>query len=116
MQVGLKKLSSFIAISRAGNLANEKEKYEGKQIVSRKSGSIMCSAAPQLNHNVLLPNGDVVLCCMDYSIKHTIGNLLNDDYEKLFKSSAINNIFKINFLIFSKSKSSTKTIKVDKSM
>ena len=57
-----KKLSSFIAISRAGNLANEKEKYEGKQIVSRKSGSIMCSAAPQLNHNVLLPNGDVVLC------------------------------------------------------
>ena len=89
-----KKLSSFIAISRAGNLANEKEKYEGKQIVSRKSGSIMCSAAPQLNHNVLLPNGDVVLCCMDYSIKHTIGNLLNDDYEKLFKSSAINNIFK----------------------
>lgn len=88
-----KKLSSFIAISRAGNLANEKEKYEGKQIVSRKSGSIVCSAATYLNHNVLLPNGDIVLCCMDYSIKHTIGNLLNDSYNQLFESQAINNIF-----------------------
>ena len=87
-----KKLSSFIAISRAGNLANENEKFEGKQISVRKNGPIVCSAAKFLNHNVLLPNGDIVLCCMDYSIKHTIGNLLNDDYEKLFKSPAINNV------------------------
>jgi hypothetical protein len=88
-----KKLSSFIAISRAGNLSNEDEKFEGKQIFSRKSGSIICSAAPLLNHNVLLPNGDIVLCCMDYSIKHIVGNLLKDTYEQLFKSISLKNIF-----------------------
>lgn len=88
-----KKLSSFIAITRAGNLANEKEKFEGKEITSRKNGSIFCTAAPSLNHNVLLPNGDIVLCCMDYSIQHKIGNLLEQTYESLFESNEIKQIF-----------------------
>jgi radical SAM protein with 4Fe4S-binding SPASM domain len=90
-----KKLLSFIAISRAGNLSNEKEMYEGKDITKRKEGSIICSAAPQLNHNVILPNGDVVLCCMDYSIDHKIGNLLENNYEELFKSAELQNIFEM---------------------
>lgn len=90
-----KKLSSFIAISRAGNLSNENEKYEGKKIINKKTGKLFCSAAPQLNHNVLLPNGDVVLCCMDYSIDHKIGNLLNHSYEELFKSEKLKEIFEI---------------------
>jgi radical SAM protein with 4Fe4S-binding SPASM domain len=89
-----KKLNSFIAISRAGNLSNEKEKYEGKLISFRKKGNIFCSVAPYLNHNVLLPNGDVVLCCMDYSLKHKIGNLLNDSYESIFDGEEIKKIFK----------------------
>lgn len=29
---------------------------------------------------VMLPNCDVVLCCMDFGLKHRIGNLLIDDY------------------------------------
>lgn len=39
-----------------------------------------------LKHNVLLPNGDVVLCCMDYGMKHILGNLLSSDYNSLFLS------------------------------
>jgi radical SAM protein with 4Fe4S-binding SPASM domain len=89
-----KRLSSFIAISRAGNLSNEKELYEGKDIVKEKKGKIYCSAAPNLNHNVLLPNGDVVLCCMDYSIEHKIGNLLEHSYKELFRSEKLKEIFK----------------------
>ena len=90
-----KKLASFIAISRAGNLANEKELYEGADITRRKSGPLVCSAAPQLNHNVVLPNGDVVLCCMDYSIDHKIGNLLEQSYEELFESEQLKDIFEM---------------------
>jgi len=89
-----KKLSSFIAISRAGNLSNDNEKFEGKQITKRKNGKIICSVAPYLNHNVLLPNGDVVLCCMDYSVQHKIGNLLEQSYESLFNNDSIAQIFK----------------------
>jgi radical SAM protein with 4Fe4S-binding SPASM domain len=88
-----KKLASFIAITRAGNLSNENEKFEGKTISKRKNGKLTCTAAPLLNHNVLLPNGDIVLCCMDYSIEHKIGNLLEQSYESLFESDEIKEIF-----------------------
>lgn len=88
-----KKLATFIAITRAGNLSNQNEKYEGKNITKRKTGKLVCSVAPFLNHNVLLPNGDIVLCCMDYSIQHKIGNLLEQSYESLFESDSLKEIF-----------------------
>lgn len=88
-----KNLSSFVAISRAGNLSNNKEMFEGQKLTSIKNGSIFCSAAPHLNHNVLLPNGDVVLCCMDYSIEHKIGNLFYETYEEIFESDKLKLIF-----------------------
>jgi len=49
------------------------------------TGEIMCDRG--LNSNVLLPNGDVTVCCQDFGAKHVIGNLLIDEYEDLFKSS-----------------------------
>jgi hypothetical protein len=63
--------------NRAGNLSISKVLKIGK-------GPLICSEE-RLTKNVLLPNGDVVLCCMDYCLKHTLGNLLNQDYEDLFK-------------------------------
>lgn len=44
-------------------------------------GEITCKRNPV--EHVLLPNGDVVLCCMDWSMKHRIGNLLTSDYESI---------------------------------
>lgn len=35
------------------------------------------------HHNILLPNGDVALCHMDWSLKHILGNLLTMDYSGL---------------------------------
>ena len=46
----------------------------------------------KLNHSVLLPNGDVVLCCMDYSIKHKVGNLLEQEYCEIFSSKEMQEI------------------------
>jgi hypothetical protein len=31
----------------------------------------------------LMPNGNVQLCCMDFGLEHTLGNLLNEDYEEI---------------------------------
>ncbi|MBR9701524.1 hypothetical protein GOV13_01240 [Candidatus Pacearchaeota archaeon] len=73
----IKDISSNL-VTRAGNLGSGKLK---------KKKSIFCSSAPRnLNHNVLLPNGDVILCCMDYGLIHKFGNLLKQDYGSLFKS------------------------------
>jgi len=32
-------------------------------------------------HNVVLPNGEVFLCCCDWSLKHRIGNLFENGYD-----------------------------------
>jgi hypothetical protein len=71
--------------SRAGNV-------DGITPIARKSGHIKCSAVPNMefNHNILLPNGDVSVCCMDFSLQHIIGNLLRDDYYDLYKSAEHN--------------------------
>ncbi|NHJ41032.1 MAG: hypothetical protein FK731_13455, partial [Asgard group archaeon] len=64
-------------LSRAGNLF-ERSKNENK---------FECKNS--FLHNVMLPNGDVVVCCMDYSLKHKLGNLIYDDYESLHNSETI---------------------------
>ena len=52
----------------------------------RRTGSLWCNKVERnFNQNVLLPNGDVYLCCMDYGLQHKLGNLLTGSYEDLFK-------------------------------
>jgi len=63
-------------ISRAGN--NWK--------VNRNLGSIKCKTNRYYG-NVVLPNGDLYLCCNDFGLKHKIGNI----YEKHYESIEFNN-------------------------
>tara|TARA_R100000152_G_C6772547_1_gene199493 strand:- start:560 stop:2242 length:1683 start_codon:yes stop_codon:yes gene_type:complete len=78
----------FKAISRASNLDDEGVKrkaptmtnYEGG--VGMKTGKIICKSN-SLHNNVLIPNGDVHLCCMDYGLEAKVGNLLENDYDYL---------------------------------
>jgi len=67
--------------SRAGNL-------DGKP--RKRQGEITCKRTQP----ILLPNGDVVLCCMDYGLKHILGNLLRDNYDDLFSGNEYQNILK----------------------
>lgn len=56
-------------MSRGGTLFDPGVKY----------GKIRCYENRYFN-NVLLPNGDLYLCCSDWSLKHKIGNLNDDIY------------------------------------
>jgi radical SAM protein with 4Fe4S-binding SPASM domain len=50
----------------------------------RRKGIIGCSISGDLFHqNVMMPNGDVYLCCMDWSLQHKLGNLFDQSYEEL---------------------------------
>ncbi len=76
---------------RAGNLSSDQEEvlescgYIGGEIYCYHSGA-------RLDHNILLPDGSVVLCCMDYGIKHEIGNLMKSTYEEVMEGRELNNI------------------------
>lgn len=48
------------------------------------------------DHNVLLPNGNVVLCCMDYNSDFILGNLLNQPYHEIKNSNIISKLKKLN--------------------
>jgi hypothetical protein len=71
--------------TRAGSLDTSEI---GNQPVeqTRHATSVSCSFTPFCDHCVLLPNGGVVACCMDYSVKRKIGNLIEGDYFSLFSS------------------------------
>jgi hypothetical protein len=70
---------------RAGNIEGL-----GIQTTVRKTGRIRCSFDPstnRLDHNILLPNGDLILCCSDWSLSCVIGNLGTQSYGKILEQS-----------------------------
>ena len=70
--------------SRAGNVAHMPLLY--------KTGRILCLRSPRLRRWVLLPSGDVLLCCMDYGMKHVIGNLTRQTYQAIATSPELKRI------------------------
>lgn len=66
--------------SRAGNVFDR----------DRSLGSFICDPAGRdFNHNVVLPNGDVYICCMDYGLKHNMGNLFTTGYDELDREKLV---------------------------
>lgn len=47
------------------------------------SGAITCNDFGQSPSHSLLPDGTVVLCCVDFGLKHVLGNLLEQSYEEI---------------------------------
>lgn len=74
---------NFQMIDRAGHVDAPGLEHRWRE------GRIACDLGRrQLNNNVLLPDGSVALCCMDYGLEHVLGNLLAGDYASLFSSPA----------------------------
>ncbi len=93
-----RKSKKWVGISRAGALpdvATVDLKAPPPQS-PRHNFSLICKSTPFYDCNVLLPNGDVVLCCMDYGLKHILGNLLVQDYYSLFASDVLTQLRIIN--------------------
>jgi len=71
--------------SRAGNLIGERLlKPELKEqdflYINHGDKQMTCGCDERLYHNIMLPNGDVSLCCMDYGLEEITGNLFESDY------------------------------------
>ncbi len=73
--------------NRAGNLGfKELEKQNGV------TGKIQCSGAKHYDHNVLLPDGTVLLCDSDWGMQHPLGNLNQQTYQEVLSGEAISAI------------------------
>jgi Radical SAM superfamily/Iron-sulfur cluster-binding domain len=77
-------LAPFVGRSRAENL--DRVDFAAGQLHAPvwHAEAVLCASTPFYDHNSMLPNGDVVLCAMDYSRRHILGNLLRQDYAELF--------------------------------
>lgn len=79
---------SYSMWSRAGNLIGEtilkpellNNPYNS---VYHDKKTMTCGCDERLYHNILLPNGDVSLCCMDYGLAEITGNLFQQSYEEV---------------------------------
>jgi sulfatase maturation enzyme AslB (radical SAM superfamily) len=75
--------ANFVSNERAGLCPNSPER--------KIRGWFYCSKliSPQF---VMLPNCDIVLCCMDFGLKHRLGNLLEMSYAEIVDSSEFRNV------------------------
>lgn len=74
-------------LDRAGNLTDECL-FKKRGV----AGKICCDISKTINHNVLLPDGRVVICAQDYGMQHVLGNLLEQSYEEIMNGTEARHI------------------------
>jgi hypothetical protein len=89
-------LQGWVGHTRADSLPVEQIGAQDISITPRNEFRLTCKSTPFYDRNVLLPNGDVVLCCMDYNLKHIIGNLLKESYKDIFLGQPLMDLIEIN--------------------
>lgn len=89
-------LYEWFGHDRAGSLNKEQVKEQPINFVTAHSRPVRCSKTINYDQHVLLPNGDVVLCCMDYDTKHILGNLVTDCYQDLFTGPGMISLLREN--------------------
>lgn len=64
-------------------------------IKTKNSGSLTCRRTyNRLDQNVMLPNGDLVLCCQDWELRYILGNLKDTAYIDILESQNADKIRK----------------------
>jgi radical SAM protein with 4Fe4S-binding SPASM domain len=85
-----------VAHDRAGILDHDNIEAQPVILAPKHHRPVVCARNPRFNQGVLLPNGEVLLCCMDYEKKHVVGNLLTQSYDEIWNGEEIQRIRKLN--------------------
>jgi len=89
---------SIAAHDRAGTLDTDQVREQPIKFSPKHEHPVKCGKTDLYNQGVLLPNGEVLLCCMDYDKKHVMGNLLEHDYHDLYTNPEIVKLKQLNAL------------------
>jgi sulfatase maturation enzyme AslB (radical SAM superfamily) len=79
---------------RAGNLDTSAVVAQVKKPITRAAspqGRLYCDRVYQ---NVVLPNGDVALCCNDWKAEYVLGNLKRDSLHDLYRSDVFRRVLR----------------------
>lgn len=80
LEITKNKIKIFCELQdRAGNL----DKTSKELIHAHLRGPVICTRANNVDHNVLLPDGTLVLCCNDFGLEYEIGNLAEQSYDEI---------------------------------
>lgn len=77
---------------RAGNL--EGTELAGRETMLTTEKITCCFSGPKLNNHVVLPDGTLLLCNMDYGMKHVLGNLKENTYDEIRNGEEMQKIFR----------------------
>ena len=94
----------FLGWRRAGSLNDSLVRDQPLEEKVEWRCGISCASTPFYDHNVMLPDGRVVLCCMDYGIKHVMGNILEQRYLDLFWGNELKRVKAANMSLDPESK------------
>ena len=92
-----KNLQSIVYFSEKGKNIMQSNTKMSKQLIRSRGGLIENSKDPsyigpvhcvstRFLSNVVLPNGDVSVCCSDFGLKNILGNLKEDSLKKIHSS------------------------------
>jgi sulfatase maturation enzyme AslB (radical SAM superfamily) len=89
-------LAGWVGHTRADSLDVEQIKGQLISITPHNEFSLTCRSTPFYDRNVLLPDGSVVLCCMDYNLTHVLGNLLTQTYDEIMQGKPLQDLITLN--------------------
>lgn len=68
--------------NRAGNVTDEAAQHR-EQAIKPGEKIKCCFCGDDLSNSVVLPDGTLIICNMDYGMKHVLGNLYEEDYDTI---------------------------------
>lgn len=68
--------------NRAGNVKDESAQHREK-IIEPGTKIKCCFCGDDLSNSLVLPDGTLLICNMDYGMKHVLGNLYEEDYDTI---------------------------------
>ncbi|MGC9256751.1 MAG: SPASM domain-containing protein [Desulfurella sp.] len=92
MKNDLKSIENKLNISIKYERYTTRAGYMGSILKTNPHKKLICK------HNlgqVALPNGDLALCCMDFGLKHIVGNIFSEHYTDILNSEKLKNIIQI---------------------
>ncbi len=79
--------------NRAGNVKVEGPQHR-EHIIEPGQKIKCCFCGDDLSNNVVLPDGTMLICNMDYGMEHVLGNLYKEDYDTIRSKGELQRVLK----------------------